>query len=86
MLTYDELQKLTMDVFFKSPGAIMAGLTGALEAGDEETARNICRACQERGIDLPKLIFDDIERHERLWSRKVKVLGGGKARIPMTYQ
>jgi hypothetical protein len=68
-LNFSDINKITMDYFYQRPEAILAGLQGAAEHDDKEMVREILLECEKRGIDVVKLIQDDIDRHERLWGR-----------------
>ena len=69
IVTLEDLNKVTMNHLYQYPEAILAGLQGAAEHDDKETVREILLECEKRGIDVVKLIQDDIDRHERLWGK-----------------
>ena len=69
ILTMNDITKITMDYIFRQPDAILAALQCAAEEDDKEMMHSVLTECKNRGIDVVKLLKDDLGRHERLWGK-----------------
>lgn len=80
MLTIDDINEITKKYLYARPESIIAGLQCAAEMEDAAMFKEIADEAKSRGIDVAKLLRDDIDRHERLWGKSShgKVFNGGK--------
>lgn len=86
-LAMNDLNELTRKYYFRTPQAILAMVQCAAEMEDAVMMKQVVDECKRRNIDLPKLLRDDLARHEALWGKTPKRVSGGKQfRSPLQYK
>ena len=68
-ISLDEMNKITLDFYYRNSDSILAMLQVAAEWDDKEMFDDVIAECKKRNIDVGKLIRDDIARHEALWGK-----------------
>lgn len=69
MLDFSDIAKITTDYLYRDPDHILAALACAAEHDDKEMLHYVLTECRNRGIDVVKLLKDDLDRHERIWGK-----------------
>lgn len=69
-LTMEDINAITLDFYFRSPDAILAGLYGACD--DPAMIAWIFEECKNRNINVVEILEKDIRDHKRRWGVRAR--------------